>query len=132
MVKSSTRPDSKVPKPPRTLGQPGANLWSRIAEEYDISDSGGQMLLALACAALDRAESLRVQIDREGEIVEVKGSQRDNPLLRHELANRSFVAKTLTRMGLNLEAPARGIGRPVQGGLGITAEYLRRNGREDA
>ena len=108
---------------------PGATLWARIAEEYDISDSGGQTLLAMVCEAMDRVQSLRQQIDAEGEFVtDAKGNRRDNPLLRHELAGRSFIAKTLAKMGLNLETPVRGVGRPVVGGLGVTAEYLRRNG----
>ena len=128
-VKVLTRPEPKGLKPPRTLGQAGASLWSRIAAEYDLSDSGGRELLCLICEALDRVQSLRAQIDREGEIVTTKeGNRRDNPLLRHELAGRSFIAKTLAKMGLNLETPVRGVGRPVVGGLGVTAEYLRRNG----
>lgn len=124
MVKNSlkllTRPDAKTLKPPRSLGQPGANLWARIIEEYDMSDAGGRELLTLACQALDRAEALREQIDREGEIIKVKGVLRDHPGLKHEIQNRSFVAKALARMGLNLETPVRPVGRPVQGGLGIT------------
>jgi hypothetical protein len=42
---------------------------------------------------------------------------RDHPALKHELANRSFVSKTLVRLGLDVE-PVRGIGRPGHG-LGI-------------
>jgi hypothetical protein len=92
-----------------------------------LDDVGGQELLAFACGALDRAESLRAQIDREGEIVKVKGSMRDHPALRHELANRAFVVKTLSRMGLNVEVPARSPGRPGgMGNLGVGDEYVRR------
>ena len=42
MVKTSlkvlTRPDFKVPKPPRSLGEAGASLWVRITEEYECTD----------------------------------------------------------------------------------------------
>jgi hypothetical protein len=107
------------PTPARDLGKHGAALWRRIAEEYDISDAAGRELLLLAAEALDRATSLREQIDREGEIVIVKGAMRDNPLLRHELQNRSFISKCLAR--LDLEVPKkRPIGRPLTGGLGVT------------
>ena len=128
--KTSSRPEPKGLRPPRTLGQAGASLWSRISEEYDLSDAGGRELLCLICEALDRVERLRTQIDKEGEIVtDAKGHRRDNPLLRHELGGRSFISKGLAKLGLALETPVRGVGRPVQGGLGITAEQrLRLNG----
>ena len=114
MVKNSlkflTRPDAKALKPPRSLGQAGANLWARIVAEYDVSDSGGREQLCLICQCLDRCESLREKIDAEGEIVKVKGVLRDHPALRHELANRAFIAKALVKLGLNLEnsGPLRG------------------------
>jgi hypothetical protein len=139
MVKNSlkllSRPEPKALKPPRTLGQAGANLWARIVEEYDVSDSGGRALLTLICQSLDRAESLRRQIDAEGEIVQVKGSLRDHPGLRHELANRAFIAKALAKMGLALEVPVRAVGRPPGPGpgpgLGVGEEY-RRLSEDDA
>lgn len=123
MTKNTSKPD-------HSLGKAGATLWSAIVTEYDVSDAGGRQLLMLACQALDRAEALREQIDEEGEIVsDAKGNRRDHPGLKHELQNRSFVAKSLSRLGLSLEMPVRGVGRPVQGGLGITAEQrLRLNG----
>jgi hypothetical protein len=111
-------------EPPRSLGQHGKNLWNRIVAEYDVSDAGGRELLTLACQALDRAETLREEIDREGEVQKVKGVLRDHPALKHELQNRSFIAKALARMGLNLEVPVRPVGRPPIGGYGITAEDL--------
>ena len=37
--------------------------------EYDISDSGGMEMLMQACTALDRAEALRVEIERDGEVI---------------------------------------------------------------
>jgi hypothetical protein len=137
MAKSSlkvlSRPEPKGLKPSRTLGKAGASLWASIIAEYDVSDSGGRELLLLACQALDRAESLREQIDDEGDIVsDAKGNRRDHPGLKHELQNRSFVAKALARLGLNLETPVRGVGRPVQGGLGVDRPVatMRLNGED--
>jgi hypothetical protein len=52
--------------PPRTLSDPGRSLWNRIMAAYQIDDEGGRELLTLACEALDRAESLRQQIQRDG------------------------------------------------------------------
>jgi hypothetical protein len=77
-------------------------------------------------------ESLRAQIDREGEVLKVKGGLKDHPGLRHELASRAFVVKTLSRMGLNVEVPARSPGRPGgMGNLGVGDEYVRRLRDED-
>jgi hypothetical protein len=55
-LKLVSGPRSTIPEPPRTLGEPGRSLWDRVMAEYDIADSGGRELLALACQALDRAE----------------------------------------------------------------------------
>jgi hypothetical protein len=84
---------------------------------YQIDDEGGRELLTLACEALDRAESLRQQIKRDGEVIATRMGIKDHPALRLELANRSFVSKTLVRLGLDVE-PVRSIGRPGHG-LGI-------------
>jgi len=101
---------STIPKPPVSLGPPGATLWRSIMSEYDIPDAGGQALLEQAAFAYDRAERLRVEIDRDGEIVRGRAGMREHPGLRAELAARSFVVRTLQRLGINLEAvrPASG------------------------
>jgi hypothetical protein len=78
-----------------------------------IQDAGGRELLVLACQQLDRAEALKAQIDQEGEVVQTRNGPRDHPALRHELQARAFVAKTLLRLGLNVE-PLRPVpGRPA-------------------
>jgi hypothetical protein len=111
--------NNKSLEPPRTLGKVGLNLWSRITSAYDVADEGGREMLAQCCAAADRAESLRTQIDQDGEVISTRVGKKDNPLLKHEIAARSFVVRTLSRLGLNVE-PVRGPGRPAVGGLGIT------------
>jgi hypothetical protein len=95
---------SSIPKPPANLGKAGATLWRSIMSEYDIPDSGGQALLEQAAKALDRAERLRAQIDEDGEIIRGQTGPREHPGLRAELASRSFVCRTLQRLGINLEA----------------------------
>ena len=111
--------NNKSLEPPRTLGKVGLNLWSRITSAYAIDDEGGREMLAQCCAAADRAEALRTQIDQDGEVITTRVGKKDNPLLKHEIAARSFVVRTLSRLGLNVE-PVRGPGRPAVGGLGIT------------
>jgi hypothetical protein len=68
--------------------------------EYEIADSGGIEMLTSACQQLDRAESLREAIDQDGEILRSKAGLREHPGLRHELAARAFVVRTLARLGL--------------------------------
>jgi hypothetical protein len=97
--------------PPRALGAHGRVLWDAVTSEYDLSDCGGREMLAQACAALDRAEALRERIDKDGAIIRTKGGLRDHPGLKHELACRSFVVRTLQRLGLDVEA-LKAVGRP--------------------
>jgi hypothetical protein len=98
--------------PPRPLGNHGLALWKAIVAEYAIDDIAGREMLALACAALDTAELCSAQIAADGPVVRSKGGAiREHPSIRGELANRSFVVRTLGRLGLDLE-PLKAIGRP--------------------
>jgi hypothetical protein len=101
------------------LREPGRSLWNRINSEYRIDDAGGVEILTLACESLDRAEALHAQIEHDGAVIATRTGYRDHPCLKHELASRAFVARSLSRLGLNFE-PVRGVGRPGSGGLGIT------------
>jgi hypothetical protein len=98
---------------PAGLGAAGAALWKSVVEQYDISDPAGVCMLTEACRALDRAEACRAIIDRDGELILVKGGPpREHPLLKAELASRSFCIKTLQRMGLSYEPLRAAGGRP--------------------
>jgi phage terminase small subunit len=103
--------DQPAVKPPRKLGRHGAQLWRTIMDEYEIADGAGLEMLASACSALDRAERCKERVDRDGEMIQGKGGHREHPLLKHELAARSFVVRTLQRLGLNVEA-IKPVGRP--------------------
>jgi hypothetical protein len=104
-----------VEQPPRSpikLGPIGQSLWDDIVSSYEFSDRASYETLAQACSAADRAERCREAIDADGEVVKVRGGgMRDHPLLKHEITARSFVCRTLARLGLDLE-PVRGMGRP--------------------
>jgi P27 family predicted phage terminase small subunit len=114
-------PDATGSQPPRPLGAHGKALWRNVQAEYSITDVGGIELLAHVCAALDRAEALREQIEADGEVLRTaRGQIRDHPGLKHELAARSFVCRTLQRLGLNIE-PVKSPGRPA-GGFGWRGE----------
>jgi hypothetical protein len=113
-------PAPSVEQPPRSpikLGPIGQSLWDDIVSSYEFSDRASYETLGQACAAADRAERCREQIDVDGECIKVRGGGvRDHPLLKHEIAARSFVVRTLARLGLDLE-PVRGMGRPAGAGF---------------
>ena len=103
--------DVPVAQPSRKLGKHGTALWRSVMAEYQIIDSGGVEMLTAAAQQLDRAESLREQIDRDGEIIRTKAGLKEHPGLRHELAARAFVVRTLARLGLDVEV-VKPVGRP--------------------
>lgn len=98
--------------PPTALGETGATLWHLIMSQYDISDPGGLTLLEQACCAADRAKECSDIIAVDGSVISTKHGPRDHPLLRHELAARSFVVRTIARLGLDVEPVRSGPGRP--------------------
>ena len=107
-----TSPRSGVVTPPGQLGTAGMSLWGDITSAYEFNDRASYETLFQACAAADRAASLREAIDRDGEVIKNKAGLRDHPALKHEIANRSFVVRTLARLGLSLEPIRAGPGRP--------------------
>jgi hypothetical protein len=97
--------------PPRRLGEHGTNLWNTIQDEYGVRDTGGKEILMQACAALDRAEEMAAEIDRDGPVISIKGVPREHPCLKGELANRAFCVRCLQKLGLNFEE-VKNVGRP--------------------
>jgi hypothetical protein len=101
------------PKPPCDLGEVGLSLWRDIVTAYEFDDRGSYETLAQACAAADRAAACAAQIEKDGVLIRTKGGMRDHPLIKHEIAARSFVVRTLARLGLDLEPVRAGPGRPA-------------------
>jgi hypothetical protein len=113
MTPALVSPSAQI-SPPRPLGVHGAELWAAVQSEYNITDRGGIELLAQACAALDRAEALAAAIAKDGSVVYSRaGAPKAHPAAKDELANRAFVARTIERLGLNVEA-IKSPGRPAQ------------------
>ena len=106
--------------PPSNLGKAGRTLWQSIMSEYDIRDSGGQQMLLQICEAADRVEEFSTTIRRDGLVLRTKSGPKDHPLLRHEQAARSFIIRSLGRLGLDVE-PLKAAGRPSSG-LGWTPD----------
>jgi P27 family predicted phage terminase small subunit len=106
--------------PPATLDKTGAALWRSVMNEYDIRDSGGREILRQACEAADRIREFSQAIERDGPMIRTKLGVREHPLLKHELAARAFVTRSLHRLGLDVEA-VKPVGRP---GLSSSTQLL--------
>jgi hypothetical protein len=111
--------DTTAPQPPRPLGVHGLKLWNEIQAEYRIDDRGGIEILAQLCAALDRAETLAVQVAEDGLLIATRNGPKAHPLIKEELSARSFICRMLHRLGLNIEI-VKPVGRPGSGGTGWT------------
>src|SRR5215469_11005174 len=98
--------------PPSNLSKAGRTLWQAVMNEYDIRDSGGQQMLQQICEAADRVQEFSVIIKRDGPVVRTKMGPKDHPLLKHEQAARSFIVRSLGRLGLDVE-PLKAVGRPA-------------------
>jgi phage terminase small subunit len=108
------------PPPPAFLGPVGIDLWNDIVSAYEFGDRAALETLAQACAAADRAERCREQIDRDGELVKTARSVRDHPLIKYEIQARAFLCRTLARLGLDLEPLRDRPGRPPGPAVGVT------------
>ena len=98
--------------PPATLDETGRKLWQSIMSEYRIEDSGGREMLKQICEAADSVAEFSAIIARDGPVVRTKAGPKDHPLVKHALAARSFVVRSLHRLGLDVEPIGR-IGRPT-------------------
>jgi hypothetical protein len=94
------------------LGKAGRTLWHRIRSEYDVTDAGGEEMLFQICAAADRADECAKIIAHDGPTIRTKQGLKDHPLLRHEAAARSFIVRSLHRLGLDIEPTRNAPGRP--------------------
>jgi hypothetical protein len=106
--------------PSSNLGKAGRTLWQSVMNEYNIADSGGQQMLQQICEAADRVAEFSTIIKRDGPVVRTKMGPKDHPLLKHEQAARSFIVRSLGRLGLDVE-PLKAVGRPASG-LGWTPD----------
>lgn len=98
--------------PPSDLGPTGAELWRNVVRDYAFNDVGSVETLKQTCAAVDRAEDCRRQIEEDGLMIRTRTGVKEHPLLRHELTARSLAIRMLARLGLDLEPVRSGPGRP--------------------
>jgi len=90
--------------PPATLGAAGAKLWSSIQADFRIDDAGGREMLQQICGAADTVADCDAIIAADGRLIRTKnGVLKEHPLLKAQLAARSFIVRSLHRLGLDIE-----------------------------
>jgi hypothetical protein len=100
--------------PPAMLGKAGRKLWQAIQSEYIITDCGGLALLEQICATVDEIAECSAIIARDGRMIRGKFGPREHPLIKTQLSLRSFVVRTVQKLGINFEA-TKPFGRPSAG-----------------
>ena len=99
--------------PPPELAEAGTRLWNDLHRDYEITDASGLAMLHQICCTVDKVAEYSAAIERDGAVLRVKGGAlRDHPLIRHVLNGRSFVIRSLHKLGLDIVTPRSGPGRP--------------------
>jgi hypothetical protein len=114
VIDASSTPNSLAPPP--SLGEAGRKLWQAIHRDYIIEDAGGHEMLLRICQTADTLASYDEQIARDGPTIRSASGIREHPLLKHQLAARSFIVRALHRLNLDVIPPRHEIGRPAGGG----------------
>jgi hypothetical protein len=106
-----TMPFANSIAPSCDLGEAGRSLWDRIQTEYEVEDAASVEVLTQVCLAADRRAELAAAIARDGALVQTTAGMREHPLIKSELAARSFIVKGLRELGLTQQS-IQPIGRP--------------------
>jgi hypothetical protein len=111
VIDPEPRPNALAP--PATLGDSGRALWNAIHADFEITDAAGLAMLTEICIETDRCAEYAEAIARDGAVIRTKNGPKDHPLLKHEIASRSFVVRSLHRLGLDVIVPRAEPGRPA-------------------
>ena len=110
VIDAASKPNPLAP--PASLGKAGAELWLALDRDYIIEDSAGRQMLLRICETADTLASYDEQIERDGPTIRTASGLREHPLLKHQLAARSFIVRSLHRLNLDVIPPRGEIGRP--------------------
>ena len=97
---------NSVPEPPADLTKPQQALWREILDQFEVSDAASLRVLHVGLQALDRAESARRRIKKDGQVVTDRfGQPKAHPLLSVERDARSQFMLAIQRLQLDIAAP---------------------------
>jgi hypothetical protein len=94
------------------LGAAVTDSGSAVESVVYIAAPRQALMLLQICGAADRVAEYSETIARDGAVIRTKTGLRDHPLLKHELAARSFIVRALHRLGFDIEPPRDVVGRP--------------------
>lgn len=69
-------------------------------------------MLQQICGAADTVAECDKIIAQDGKTIRFKGGLKEHPLLKVQLAARSFIVRSLHRLGLDVEPTRDVVGRP--------------------
>jgi hypothetical protein len=113
-VVDQPKPDRLAP--PASLGEAGRTFWEDINRDYVIEESAGRQTVLRICQTVDTLVSYDEQIERDGPTIRTANGLKEHPLLKHQLAARSFIVRSLHRLNLDVIPPRTEVGRPSGGG----------------
>src|SRR5262249_31471323 len=100
-----TGPPVAIPDPPKGLSRKARAWWREIADTY-VLESHHLALLGQAAQALDRIETARRALKRDGEYYETRfGERRAHPALAVANQASMLFAKLLRQLDLDVEPP---------------------------
>lgn len=101
-----------LPKPPRHLSKSARELWNKLHQEFDLSDTAASLLLESALSAWDRMEAARIILARQGLIVTDRFGQRQaHPAAAILRDSQAAFQRALRELHLDLEPLANRPGR---------------------
>jgi ribosomal protein L13E len=77
-----------------------------------IDEASGLEMLRQICCTADKVAEYSETIERDGPILRTKAGVKEHPLIRHVQTGRSFIVRSLHKLGLDIIEPRSGAGRP--------------------
>ena len=102
---------SKPPAPPAHLSRDARRLWRDVVDEYHL-ERHHQVILTVACEALDRLAEARAAIAADGAYIDGRFGKKAHPALAVERDSRVAILRSLRELGLDLEFAGDAVSRP--------------------
>ena len=103
-----------TPKPPKHLSRESRAWWNSLADEYDIQDQAGRLILQTAMEAFDRMRLAQGLLSKEGMTTTDRfGQPKAHPMTTVERDSRAAMLAALKALNLDLEPLNDKPGRPA-------------------
>jgi P27 family predicted phage terminase small subunit len=100
-------------KPPPGLETEARRFWVTVAEEYNIADPAGRLILATACEALQRMRQAQEILAKDGLVTADRfGQIKSHPCITTERDSRAALLAALKALRLDVEPAKERPGMP--------------------